>query len=120
MKFELEHQFRFESARFLPELPEGHPCRQMHGHSFIAVLRLVGAKDPKTGWVMDFHEIQKVTKPIIAMLDHKVLNDVKGLTNPTSENICEFIYERLKTQMPLLKQVSIQETPETLCRFPIE
>lgn len=120
MKFELEHQFRFESARFLPALPDGHPCRHMHGHSFIVVLRLVGAKDPKTGWVMDFHEIQTVTKPVIAELDHKVLNEVPGLSNPTSENICEFIYHRLRGQMPMLKQVSIQETPETLCRFPVE
>lgn len=118
MKFELEHQFRFESARFLPTLPEGHPCRRMHGHSFIVRLKLVGEKDAATGWVVDFHHIQKVVGPIVGELDHRVLNEVPGLANPTSENICEFLYSRIKAQLPELVQVSVSETPETACRYP--
>lgn len=119
MDFELEHQFRFESARFLPTLPEGHPCRRMHGHSFVVRLKLVGKRDEATGWVVDFHAIQKAAGPIVSELDHRILNEVPGLKNPTSENICEFLYTRIKPLLPELVQVSLSETPETICRFPL-
>lgn len=118
MKFQLEHQFRFESARFLPELPESHPCRRLHGHSFLLTVRLVGEKDPQVGWVIDFSDIQKAVLPVIKELDHRVLNEVEGLANPTSENICVYIYERVKPRLPGLLQVLLQETPETRCIYP--
>lgn len=118
MKFELKQQFRIESARFLPNLPAGHPCANMHGHSFVLTLRLVGNKDPKIGWVRDYHEITEVMTPLLRQLDHQVLNNVAGLENPTSENLAEWLYGKVKNKLPELIQVGVAETPSTECFYP--
>lgn len=119
MKFELRQQFRIESARFLPGLPEAHPCRQMHGHGFQITLRLVGEKQEKPGWVRDYHEIETKVKPLLSMIDHKVLNDVPGLENPSSENLSYWLFEKIKKEIPELIQVIVSETPSTECRYPV-
>jgi 6-pyruvoyltetrahydropterin/6-carboxytetrahydropterin synthase len=119
MNFELKQQFRIESARFLPNLPPNHPCRRTHGHSFLISLRLVGPLDAKIGWVMDYHEIESLMKPILAKIDHQLLNEVPGLTNPTSENLCKWVYDQAKAIFPHLVQVSISETPTTECSYPV-
>lgn len=119
MKFELKQHFQIESARFLPHLPASHPCSHVHGHSFKIILTLVGELDPSIGWVRDYHEISEVMKPLLSLLDHKLLNDIEGLKNPTSELLAVWIYERAKKALPELSRVSIQETPTTECSYPI-
>jgi len=118
MKYELKQHFQIESARFLPHLPEGHPCARMHGHSFKIVLRLQGPLIDRIGWVQDYHEIAAVMQPLLQQLDHRVLNEVVGLENPTSELLAKWIYERAQKNLPLLKSVSIMETPTTECSYP--
>lgn len=119
MKFELKQHFQIESARFLPHLEEGHPCRRMHGHSFKIVLKLHGELNRALGWVIDYNEIQSKMKPLLEQLDHRVLNEVEGLSNPTSEILAVWLYDRAKPLLPSLVQVSIQETPTTECSYPI-
>lgn len=119
MKVELRQQFRIESARFLPHLPEGHPCRNMHGHGFVIRLRLVGETDPARGWLRDYHEIHRVVRPLLDDLDHKVLNEIRGLENPTSENLAHFLYQKLKVLLPELVQISVSETPDTEALYPV-
>lgn len=118
--FELRRRFYIESARSLPGLPEGHPCRRLHGHSFEVVLVLRGeVTDPKIGWVYDFHEIDTVAGPVLKELDHRVLNEVPGLENPTSENLCVYLYQKLEPRLPLIHQVIVRETRDTECRYPV-
>lgn len=119
MKYELKQHFHIESARFLPNLPKSHPCSNMHGHSFKIVLSLVGDLDPKIGWVMDYHEISQVMTPLLKQLDHKILNEVPGLENPTSELLAKWIYEKVQNTIPMLKNVSIMETTSTECTYPV-
>lgn len=90
----------------------------MHGHSFKIILDLVGPLDPQIGWVMDYNDIKNVAGPVLARLDHKVLNHVEGLENPTSEILAQWLYKNLKVQLPLLTQVTVAETPFTECCFP--
>ncbi len=118
MKYELKQHFQIESARFLPNLGKDHPCASIHGHSFKIILTLVGDLDPQIGWLMDYHKISKVMQPFIQTLDHKVLNDVPGLSNPTSELLAKWLYERVIKEIPILKHVSILETPFTECTYP--
>lgn len=120
MKYELKQHFHVESARFLPNLPKNHPCSSMHGHSFKIILRLIGDLDPKIGWVMDYHEISKAMEPLLQQIDHKVLNDVSGLENPTSELLAKWIYEKALIHIPLLKTVTIMETTSTECTYPVK
>lgn len=119
MKYELKQHFHIESARFLPNLPKNHPCASMHGHSFKIILCLHGDLNPKIGWVMDYHEIAKVMAPLLLLLDHKVLNDVVGLENPTSELLAKWIYEKALADISLLKSVTIMETLNTECTYPV-
>lgn len=119
MKFELKSQFQIESARFLPKLPASHPCSRMHGHSFVLIFTFHGVLNPEVGWVRDYHEITSLLKPMLDQLDHKVLNDVPGLQNPTSEMLAVWLFERAQKMLPDLVRVTVKETPTTECSFPI-
>ncbi len=118
MKIELKQQFQIESARFLPRLPATHPCHHMHGHSFKITLTLTGEVHPELGWLIDYNDVLKIMKPLLAELDHKVLNDVPGLQNPTTENLCIWIYEKSHAMLPVISRVSISETSTTDCSYP--
>jgi 6-pyruvoyltetrahydropterin/6-carboxytetrahydropterin synthase len=102
--------FTIEAAHRLPNVPAGHKCARLHGHSFRIELHVSGDLDPHTGWVMDFADIKAVFKPIYERLDHHYLNDIEGLENPTSERIAVWIWEQLKPQLPLLSEVVVHET----------
>jgi len=119
MKVELKQHVRIESARFLPALPESHPCRRMHGHSFKMTLTLVGETHPQIGWLRDYHEISRTVSPVLAKLDHAVLNEIPGLENPTSENLAIYLFEKIRLFIPELIQISVSETPDTECAYPV-
>jgi 6-pyruvoyltetrahydropterin/6-carboxytetrahydropterin synthase len=104
-------QFTFDSAHYLPNVPEGHKCRQMHGHTYKAIFYIQGEPDPNTGWIMDFGEIKSRIKPLIDLLDHTVLNDIPGLENPTCELICRWLWLQLKPQLSGLAKIELYETP---------
>ena len=120
MKYELKQHFYIESARFLPNLPKSHPCANMHGHSFKIILSLIGEIDSKFGWVIDYHEISKVMTPILQQIDHKILNEVKGLENPTSELLAKWIFEKIIILIPILNTITIMETTTTECTYPVK
>ncbi len=118
MNFELRHRFFIESARRLPRLPATHPCSQLHGHSFQITLYFRGPLDPEKGWLIDYHEITTGFAATKALLDHRLLNEIPGLENPTSENLCQWLFVRLQTQWPRLHQVGVQETRDCETFFP--
>jgi len=102
--------FTLEAAHRLPNVPAGHKCARLHGHSFRVELHLDGPVDPHTGWVMDFSEVKSIFKPLYEQLDHNYLNDIPGLENPTSENLAIWIWNQTKPLMPLLSEVVVHET----------
>lgn len=85
-------------------------CSRVHGHSFRIELHVSGPVDPRLGWVMDFAEIKRTFEPLFQRLDHRYLNDVPGLENPTSENLARYIWRELKPVLPLLARVVVHET----------
>lgn len=114
---ELVKDFRFEAAHFLPNVPEGHKCRRTHGHSFRGEIAVRGPVDPHLGWVMDFADLKKAVDPLVADLDHYLLNDVAGLENPTSELLAIWIWNRLAPAVPNLHRVTIEETCTSRCHY---
>ena len=110
-------QFNIESARSLPNLSQHHPCSKVHGHSFKIILSFKGEIDKKTGFVIDFNDIDNVFNPLKNKLDHVYLNDVEGLENPSSENICIWIWEKIKSKLPGLHMIEIKETMTTGCKY---
>ena len=117
MKIELRKTFQFEAAHLLPHLPKSHKCRRLHGHSFKVDIVVEGDRDPKLGWVMDYADISSLFKPIWKKLDHRYLNEIPGLENPTSENIALWIWRKLKPKLPLLKEVVVAETCTAQCVY---
>jgi len=97
---ELVKDFRFEAAHYLPNVPEGHKCRRMHGHSFRGEVGVRGHIDPHTGWLIDFADLKRAVDPVVARLDHYLLNEIEGLDNPTSENLAAWIWQQLAPQVP--------------------
>ena len=114
---ELYTDFRFEAAHLLPKVPEGHKCARLHGHSYHIRITIEGEVDPKTGWIMDFDVINQSFAPLLKKLDHHYLNDIEGLENPTSENLCRWIWTRLKPALPELAEVEVRETCDAGCRY---
>ena len=117
MLLELRKTFQFEAAHLLPHLPEGHKCRRLHGHSFMVDVVVEGERDPHLGWVMDYADISKAFHPIWQQLDHNYLNEIAGLENPTSENVAAWIWDLLKPELPLLKEIMVAETCTAQCTY---
>jgi 6-pyruvoyltetrahydropterin/6-carboxytetrahydropterin synthase len=114
---ELVKDFRFEAAHWLPNAPEGHKCRRMHGHSFRGEVAVRGEVDPKTGWLIDFADLKRAVDPLVAQLDHYLLNEVPDLANPTSEMLAAWLWDRLAPHVPLLYRVTVEETCSSRCHY---
>ena len=115
MRTELSKTFTLEAAHRLPHVPADHKCARLHGHSFEVTLHVTGPVDPKLGWVIDFAEIKRAFAPLHELLDHRYLNEVEGLANPTSENLARFILERVSLPSAKLSAVTVAETCTSSC-----
>ena len=109
--------FTIEAAHRLPNVPAGHKCARLHGHSFRIELHIGGAVDAGTGWVMDFADVKTIFQPTFDRLDHHYLNDIQGLENPTSENLAIWIWRQIKPQLPNLTKVIVHETCTSGCVY---
>ena len=109
--------FTLEIAHRLPNVPDGHKCARLHGHSLRIEVRVTGEPDSHTGWVMDFAEIKTAFGPLFERLDHRYLNEVPGLENPTSERIARWIWDRLRPALPGLSEVVVHETCTAGARY---
>ncbi len=117
MKARLTKEFRFEAAQTLPNVPEGHKCRQMHGHSFKVEVSIEGEVDEKVGWVYDHAVISRAMEPLLELLDHGYLNEFEGLENPTIEIMAAWFWRKLEPDCPGLCEIVIHETPTARCVF---
>ena len=98
-------------------MPPGHKCARLHGHSFVLEVHLEGEVDPHTGMLVDYAEIKRAFAPLHDQLDHRFLNEVEGLDNPTSENIVRWMWERLKPSLPDLSRLVLRETCTVGCSY---
>jgi 6-pyruvoyltetrahydropterin/6-carboxytetrahydropterin synthase len=114
---EIWKEFGFEAAHRLPHVPDGHKCARLHGHSFRVEVHVSGPLREPEGWVMDFGDIKAAWAPLHELLDHRYLNDVPGLENPTSEVLARWIWARLAPDVPGLSRVVVRETCTTGCVY---
>jgi 6-pyruvoyltetrahydropterin/6-carboxytetrahydropterin synthase len=113
----LVKEYRFEAAHRLPNVPEGHKCQRLHGHSFKIELSINGPVDEKTGWFIDFGELDGIWQPLYDTLDHHYLNDIPGLENPTSEVLARWLWDRITPTLPQLSRVTVFETCDARCEY---
>lgn len=106
----ISRQYRFEAAHFLPDVPDGHKCKNMHGHNYRIVVTVNGKARfggiDERGFVMDFAELDAIVCPLLQLLDHKILNDT--IRNPTAEHIAFWI----ATGVPIADSVRVYETDD--------
>ena len=110
-------QFRFEAAHLLPNVPPEHKCRRLHGHSYLVTVVVSAPVLEPTGWVMDFADVKAAFQETLDRLDHRYLNDIPGLENPTSENLAIWIWRALHPVLPQLKEITIGETCDAGCIY---
>lgn len=114
---EIFKEFQLEAAHRLPNVPPDHKCARLHGHSFRVQVWVRGPLDPHLGWVRDFADLKAAWRPLHEALDHRYLNEVEGLENPTSERLAAWIWERLAPALPDLARVVVQETCTSGCVY---
>jgi 6-pyruvoyltetrahydropterin/6-carboxytetrahydropterin synthase len=114
---ELFYKFSINAARRLPNLPADHVCSRLHGHTFLVELHLSGEVDPDSGWVIDFAELEDPAKAVMSELEHQYLNDVDGLSNPTSENLAIWIWDKVYSAVAGLSEVVVAEGADRGCRY---
>jgi len=117
MHVRLTKQFHFEAAHDLPTFPEGHKCRRLHGHSFRFDVVVEGEVDPNKGYLIDYGDIKSCADPIVKRLDHYYLNDIEGLSNPTSEVLAKWLWDKLRPLLPTLSSIIVYETCTSACEY---
>lgn len=115
--FEVSRSYTFQAAHDLPHAPSGHKCRNLHGHSYVVELHVQGPSREPEGWVRDFSELDHAYAKIHEVLDHSYLNNVVGLSNPTSENLARWIWDRVQHKLPELSRVVVSETRRSRCVY---
>lgn len=106
-------KFTFDSAHFLPNVPEGHKCKNIHGHTYYLTVFVEGSLDPNLGWVMDFGDLKEIIEPILKRVDHHLINEIEGLENPTCEVFTKWIWDKIVGDLPGLKRIELNETPNS-------
>jgi 6-pyruvoyltetrahydropterin/6-carboxytetrahydropterin synthase len=87
-------RYHFECAHFLPHVADDHKCKRMHGHNYEMEVTIAGELKPD-GFIIDFWDLDKIVEPLVAFVDHQVLNATPGLENPTAENIANWFFIRI-------------------------
>jgi len=106
MNVELIKEYRFEAAHKLPNVPAGHKCSRLHGHSFKFELHIVGPIDPHTGWFIDFGDLDTIVMPFVDKLE-----------NPTSEVCVRWLFDNIKAKLPSLQAITFHETCDARCVY---
>src|SRR5262249_26875444 len=99
---ELFKEFTFEAAHQVPSYSS------VHGHSFMVEVNLRGDADERYGWVTSLTEIDPVIAKVQHELDHRLLNEIEGLSVPSLENIARWIWNRLDNALPGLYGVTVR------------
>jgi 6-pyruvoyltetrahydropterin/6-carboxytetrahydropterin synthase len=114
---EIFKEFTFEAAHRLPNVPANHKCFRLHGHSYKVRVHVSGDAPEPSGWIIDFEDIKDAFQPLFEILDHNYLNEVDGLSNPTSENLARWIWQRLEDSLDNLTKVIVSETCTSGCVY---
>jgi 6-pyruvoyltetrahydropterin/6-carboxytetrahydropterin synthase len=103
-------EYSFEAAHRLPMVPTDHKCHRLHGHNYKVEVSINGELD-RRGFVIDYAELDAAVQPLIDQLDHRYLNDIPGLENPTSEILAGWLKERIAAKIPFTPVIRVYETP---------
>jgi 6-pyruvoyltetrahydropterin/6-carboxytetrahydropterin synthase len=118
--FEIAKTFRFAAAHHLPQLPEGHKCRNVHGHNYTVEVRIASEDLDLYGFVVDYGDLAPVRTYLDSTFDHRDLNAVMPVA-PTAELLAVHIHAHIMATLPLPADttvaVRVSETPDTWAEY---
>jgi 6-pyruvoyltetrahydropterin/6-carboxytetrahydropterin synthase len=100
--------FTFEAAHHLPNVPAGHQCGRVHGHTYRVEVVLEGDIDPRMGWVVDYGRVSDAWRSTGGLLDHTNLND--HMYNPTAELLADDLLHWMHAAISEVVAVTVHET----------
>jgi len=108
-------RFCFDAAHRMPNFPSEHPNSWLHGHSYTGDVFVEGEVDTTSGFVMDHGDLETQVNKVVGLLEHRYLNDIPELGLPTSENLCRWIWVRLKPALPKLVEIQLRRDTKGIC-----
>ena len=100
-------KYFFDTAHYMPNYPKDHKYGKIHGHSYEIIIYINGTVSEESGLVVDFEKLDELVEPLIKIIDHNTLNNIKGLENPTSENLAKWFWISLKKSLVQLQKIEI-------------
>ncbi|NCN26735.1 6-carboxytetrahydropterin synthase QueD [bacterium] len=100
--------FHLEVGHFMPNFPEGHPNRRLHGHSYEGSLFLKGPVEMTSGVLLEMDALKVLMTEVVAEFDHRMLNDIEGLEIPTTENFVKILFKRFKEKIRFVEAVELR------------
>ncbi|WP_180810446.1 6-carboxytetrahydropterin synthase QueD [Staphylococcus sp. 17KM0847] len=115
--FELNKDFNFSAAHFIPD-PQAGKCTRTHGHTYFVNLTIVGDTLDATGFLINFSHLKSL---IHEQFDHYLLNDLPYFEEkvPSTEVVAQTIYDIVDEHLtglphaPRCLQVFLRETPSS-------
>lgn len=107
-EMEIGYAFGFDAAHCFGNVPRGHKYRGVHGHSFRVEIALAGSPRPPHGFVADLEKVEHACNAVRRQLDHKLLNKINGLNNPSLEHLALWIWRRLAPKLAGLARVTVR------------
>lgn len=102
-------EFRFDAAHKLDW--HSGKCKNLHGHTYKLRVLVKGDLN-ENGIIIDFKELEDIVKKeVMDILDHSYLNEI--IKNPTAENICVWIWDKLKNKTIGLYEIKLWETADS-------
>ncbi len=114
MRVTISKTFDFDAAHYLPHVADGHKCKRLHGHTYRVEIICDGEPDSR-GMVVDYAQIAAVWQPLHERLDHRLLNEIEGLDNPTTEVLAPWILRRVRHGLTCVTAVRVYESSTTWC-----
>lgn len=126
MTYAIAKTFRFSAAHDLPQLAEGHPCRNVHGHNYTATVVLTAGGLDSDQFVLDYGDLSAFKNYLDAQMDHgdyegRTLTEyfaARGWGAPTAENLAYQLWHVARGLFgELAHTVVVQETPGTMAAY---
>ena len=116
MPYIIRKEFAFSASHCLEHLPEGHPCKRVHGHNYVVTVELRADRLNENDFVLDYRELDVVKNYLDLNFDHRHLNSVFGV-GLTAENMTKLLFDKFCDVVPNLYAVEVSETPKTNARY---
>ncbi len=97
-------------------------CENVHGHNYRVQITVEGEDLNSIGLLVDFADVKRAVRSIVARLDHQFINDIPPFNsvNPSAENLARYFYDEISAGLPpgpRIREVKIWETDITSATY---